>query len=230
MTAILSVGLFPEGRPNFRTPEDLKTSCTNVDPSYTSLTRLQFPEDYDDAQERCRQIARQLAERHPHENILLVRKQKLQLISLLHRYVRTHCTPVQFSNALALFCFAGSLAATLMSVVLRAKWLRCFSLLLCISAEATLLAMQVAHGLSVEYLVGCPCSLQCLCTATFGVINVLQVCGIGPHHVKAIVIHCAFNSIDRACYDLCTNACLGSAASPASVLLMGFGMTACMTM
>ena len=72
---MMFVGLFPEGRPNFRTPEDLKTSCSNVDPGYTSLTRLQFPEDYDDAQERCRQIARQLAERHPHENILLVRKQ-----------------------------------------------------------------------------------------------------------------------------------------------------------
>lgn len=65
-------GLFPDGRPNFRSAEELKLLCKSVDPAYKSLIRLSFPEDYDESQERCKQIACQLAERHKHENILLV--------------------------------------------------------------------------------------------------------------------------------------------------------------
>ena len=36
------------------------------------LIRINFPEDYSDSQERCRVVARQLSQQHPHENILLV--------------------------------------------------------------------------------------------------------------------------------------------------------------
>ncbi|KAL3132092.1 hypothetical protein ABBQ32_008702 [Trebouxia sp. C0010 RCD-2024] len=64
--------LFPDGRPNFRSAEELKLLCKNVDPAYKSLICLNFPEDYDESQERCKQIACHLAERHKHENILLV--------------------------------------------------------------------------------------------------------------------------------------------------------------
>jgi len=67
------VGLFPAGRPNFQTPEELKSTCKSVDSGYNSLLHISFPEDYSDSQERCRQIARQLANTHPHDNILLVR-------------------------------------------------------------------------------------------------------------------------------------------------------------
>ena len=34
--------------------------------------QLNFPEDYDESQERCKEIAHQLAQRHANENILLV--------------------------------------------------------------------------------------------------------------------------------------------------------------
>lgn len=66
------VGLFPAGRPDFQTPEELKSTCKSVDPGYKSLLHISFPEDYSDSQERCRQIARQLADMHPHDNVLLV--------------------------------------------------------------------------------------------------------------------------------------------------------------
>ena len=66
------VGLFPAGRPNFQTPEELKSTCKSVDSHYKSLLHISFPEDYSDSQARCRQIARQLADRHPHDNVLLV--------------------------------------------------------------------------------------------------------------------------------------------------------------
>ncbi|KAA6426873.1 MAG: hypothetical protein FRX49_03198 [Trebouxia sp. A1-2] len=64
--------LFPAGRPNFQTPEELKSTCKSVDSHYKSLLHISFPEDYSDSQARCRQIARQLADRHPHDNVLLV--------------------------------------------------------------------------------------------------------------------------------------------------------------
>lgn len=65
-------GLFPAGRPNFRSADQQKSTCPSVDPSYRSVLQLQFPEDYRDAQARCRQIAHVLADRHQSENILLV--------------------------------------------------------------------------------------------------------------------------------------------------------------
>ncbi|DBA95174.1 TPA: hypothetical protein ACH3X1_015723 [Trebouxia sp. C0004] len=65
--------LFPAGRPNFQTPKELKSTCKSVDSGYKSLLHLKFPEDYSNSQERCRQIARQLADMHPHDNVLLVR-------------------------------------------------------------------------------------------------------------------------------------------------------------
>ncbi|DBA95172.1 TPA: hypothetical protein ACH3X1_015723 [Trebouxia sp. C0004] len=64
--------LFPAGRPNFQTPKELKSTCKSVDSGYKSLLHLKFPEDYSNSQERCRQIARQLADMHPHDNVLLV--------------------------------------------------------------------------------------------------------------------------------------------------------------
>lgn len=43
-----------------------------MDASYQSVLQLHFPEDYKDAQARCRHIAQILADRHQTENILLV--------------------------------------------------------------------------------------------------------------------------------------------------------------
>ena len=68
----LTAGLFPDGRPKFQSSEQLKLVCKSVDPAYSSLMSLSFPEDYDESQQRCKQIAHQLAQRHKHENILLV--------------------------------------------------------------------------------------------------------------------------------------------------------------
>ncbi len=83
-------GLFPAGRPNFQTPEELKSTCKSVDSGYKSLLHINFPEDYSDSQERCRQIARHLADTHPHDNVLLV--------SLLLQIIWQGCSTLDCSS------------------------------------------------------------------------------------------------------------------------------------
>ena len=73
---------------------------------------LNFPEDYDESQQRCKQIAHQLAQRHKHDNILLVCMTKFRL----------------FRG----FCMTGSIDLQRLRAMCQ---------------------LQVAHGLSVEYLV-----------------------------------------------------------------------------
>ncbi|KAK9819604.1 hypothetical protein WJX72_000173 [[Myrmecia] bisecta] len=68
----LTQRIFPAGRPHLRSPHELSSLLPLIDTSYRSHAHVAYPETYQQAQARCQLVAQLIAERHPHENVLLV--------------------------------------------------------------------------------------------------------------------------------------------------------------
>ena len=67
------IGLFPEGPPQFKTAAELEEALPRAKASpKQAVPSIPFPESYSDARRRCATTVTALAERHPHDSILLV--------------------------------------------------------------------------------------------------------------------------------------------------------------
>lgn len=65
--------LFPKGPPQFKSAEHLAAALPRAQPSCEqAVPHVSYPETYGDARRRCEKTVKCLAERHPHEAILLV--------------------------------------------------------------------------------------------------------------------------------------------------------------
>ena len=69
---------------------------------------IRFPEDYTASQQRCKQIAHQLAQQHKHENILLVLNfMPLWAFNLQDKFRQITKADTDVSNAGSTWTFGG---------------------------------------------------------------------------------------------------------------------------